>query len=44
MSVVPQSRLDLLAEMEERYEKKDTVYFVKLLEHCLLYTSDAADE
>ena len=33
MSVVPQSRLDLLTEMEERYEKKDTGYFVKLLEH-----------
>jgi len=24
MTVVPQSRLDLLTEMEERYEKKDT--------------------
>ena len=33
MSVVPQSRLDLLTEMEERYEKKDTQYFVKLLDH-----------
>jgi len=33
MTVVPQSRLDLLTEMEERYEKKDTQYFVKLLDH-----------
>ena len=33
MNVVTQARLDLLAEMEERYEKKDTQYFVKLLEH-----------
>ena len=32
MSTVPQSRLDLLTEMEERYEKKDTQYFVKLLD------------
>ena len=32
MTVVPQSRLDLLTEMEERYEKKDTQYFVKLLD------------
>jgi len=33
MSTVPQSRLDLLTEMEGRYEKKDTQYFVKLLDH-----------
>ena len=33
MSAVPQSRLVLLAEMEGQYEKKDTRYFVKLLEH-----------
>jgi deoxyhypusine monooxygenase len=33
MTVVPQSRLDLLTEMEERYEKKDIQYFVKLLDH-----------
>ena len=32
MIIVPQSRLDLLTEMEERYEKKDTQYFVKLLD------------
>ena len=32
MTVVPQSRLNLLTEMEERYEKKDTQYFVKLLD------------
>ena len=33
MNVVTQARLDLLTEMEERYEKKDTQYFVKLLDH-----------
>lgn len=33
MSVVPESRLALFAEMEERYEKKDVDYFVKLLDH-----------
>ena len=33
MNVVTQARLDLLTEMEERYEKKDAQYFVKLLEH-----------
>ncbi len=33
MSVVPQSRLDLLSEMEERYEKKDVEYFITLLDH-----------
>jgi deoxyhypusine monooxygenase len=33
MDAVPQKRLDLFAEMEERYEKKDTDYFVKLLDH-----------
>lgn len=33
MSVVPQSRLDLLSEMEEKYEKKDVEYFIKLLDH-----------
>ena len=33
MTTVPQSRLDLLAEMEDRYEKQDTQYFVKLLDH-----------
>jgi len=33
MNVVTQARLDLLTEMEECYEKKDTQYFVKLLEH-----------
>jgi len=32
MNVVTQARLDLLTEMEECYEKKDTQYFVKLLE------------
>ena len=31
--VVTEERLQLLAEMEERYEKKDTPYFVKLLDH-----------
>jgi len=33
MTAAPQSRLDLLTEMEDRYEKKDTQYFVKLLDH-----------
>ena len=33
MAVVPQSRLELLSEMEEKYEKKDTSYFVTLLDH-----------
>jgi deoxyhypusine monooxygenase len=30
---VTDERLDLFAEMEERYEKKDIDYFVKLLDH-----------
>lgn len=33
MEVVPRDRLELFAEMEERYEKQDTDYFVKLLVH-----------
>lgn len=33
MQAVTQSRLDLFAEMEEKYEKKDTAYFVNLLTH-----------
>ena len=33
MEVVPQSRIDLFAEMESRYEKQDTEYFVNLLDH-----------
>ena len=33
MEVVPQSRIDLFAEMESHYEKEDTDYFVKLLDH-----------
>ena len=33
MDVVPQSRIDLFAEMETHYEKQDTEYFVKLLDH-----------
>ncbi len=32
MELIPKSRLDLLSEMEERYEKKDKEYFVKLLD------------
>ena len=32
MNAVPQSRIDLFAEMEEHYEKKDTQYFVNLLD------------
>ena len=33
MQAVTQSRLDLFAEMEEKYEKQDTAYFVNLLTH-----------
>ncbi len=33
MEVIPSGRLELLAEMEERYEKKDKEYFVHLLDH-----------
>ena len=33
MNVVTQARLDLLTEMEGRYESNDTQYFVKLLDH-----------
>ena len=33
MEVVPQSRIDLFAEMESHYETQDTEYFVKLLDH-----------
>ena len=33
MEVIPSDRLGLLAEMEERYEKKDREYFVHLLDH-----------
>lgn len=33
MSVVTEDRLRLFSEMEERYEKKDTEFFVKLLDH-----------
>ena len=33
MEVIPTDRLELLAEMEERYEKKDKPYFVHLLDH-----------
>lgn len=33
MNAVPEQRLALFAEMEDRYEKKDTGFFVKLLEH-----------
>lgn len=33
MDVVPEKRLALFAEMEDRYEKKDVDYFVKLLDH-----------
>ncbi len=31
--IVTEARLKLFAEMEDKYEKKDTDYFVKLLEH-----------
>jgi HEAT repeat protein len=33
MEVIPSTRLDLLSEMEERYEKKDKEYFMQLLDH-----------
>lgn len=33
MDVVPEKRLALFAEMEDRYEKKDVDYFVKLLDN-----------
>ncbi len=33
MSVVTEDRMKLFSEMEKRYEKKDTDYFVKLLDH-----------
>lgn len=33
MEVVSSDRLDLLSEMEERYEKKEKEYFVQLLDH-----------
>lgn len=31
MEIIPKGRLELLSEMEERYEKKDKEYFVNLL-------------
>ena len=31
--IITEARLKLFAEMEDKYEKKDTDYFVKLLEH-----------
>jgi HEAT repeat protein len=33
MSVVTEDRLRLFSEMEEKYEKKDTEFFVNLLDH-----------
>ena len=33
MQAVTEDRLDLFAEMEKKYEQKDTQYFVKLLTH-----------
>jgi HEAT repeats len=33
MQAVTEERLDLFAEMESRYEKQDTVFFVNLLTH-----------
>ena len=33
MEVIPNSRLELLSEMEERYERKDKDYFLSLLDH-----------
>src|SRR3989304_10022492 len=33
MEVIPNSRLELLSKMEERYERKDKDYFLRLLDH-----------
>ncbi len=33
MEVIPHSRLELLSEMEESYERKDKDYFLHLLDH-----------
>ncbi len=33
MPAIPQQRLDLFAQMEKKYEEKDTQYFVQLLDH-----------
>ena len=33
MEVIPNDRLSLLSEMEDKYEKKDKEYFVHLLDH-----------
>lgn len=33
MEVIPADRLELLSDMEERYEEKDKDYFVHLLDH-----------
>lgn len=33
MQVVTEDRLNFFAEMEKKYEEKDTQYFVKLLDH-----------
>ena len=33
MAIVPQQRLELFTEMEEKYEKHDVDYFVRLLDH-----------
>lgn len=33
MELIPKKRLELLSEMEERYEKKDKEYFVNLLDN-----------
>ena len=33
MQAVTEDRLNLFAEMEKKYEEKDTEYFVKLLDH-----------
>ena len=36
MSVVTENRMRLFSKMEERYEKKDSDYFVKLLDHVAI--------
>ncbi len=54
MQAVTEDRLYLFAEMEKRYEQKDTAYFVKLLDHpdyvvraratCILVDFGGADK
>jgi len=36
MQVITEDRMALFAEMESKYEQKDTEYFVSLLEHQIM--------